>query len=158
MPNVSMSAVAKAAGVSRQTLYNHYSDLEEIVVDSARAQIGMAGEIIEEHTNAAPDASTALSIFVRGTLRATDSDVGGGMSPEAEQQVMDMLEPIHQQLRSILQRGVDEGTFRADVHPADVSEIMFHMIGSGRSLIRMGRDPDQVTETVLSLMLHSVQT
>ncbi|HEU4894721.1 MAG TPA: helix-turn-helix domain-containing protein, partial [Acidimicrobiia bacterium] len=35
MPNVAMSAVAEEAGVSRQTVYNHYPDLESIVIDYA---------------------------------------------------------------------------------------------------------------------------
>ena len=160
MPNVSMSAVAKAAGVSRQTLYNHYSDLEAIVLDAARTEIETAGGAIGEVVANAPDAPSALDTYVRGTLATpTDQEVtvsGAGMSPEAEGEVFDMLEPIHLHLRGILQRGVEEGSFREDVDPEDVSEILFHMIGSGRRLIHMGRDPGHVADTIAGLILRAV--
>lgn len=160
MPNVSMSAVAEAAAVSRQTLYNHYPDLEAIVLDAARSEISLAQGFIGHAVDAAPDTATALDTFVRGTLTGQgESEVvisGSGMSPGGEGEVFEMLEPIHQQLRGILQRGVDDGSFRRDVVPEDVSEVMFHMIGSGRRLLHMGRDPDQVAQTIATLVLRSV--
>jgi AcrR family transcriptional regulator len=160
MPNVSMSAVAEAAGVSRQTLYNHYSDLESIILDAARTEIDAAGHVIAEVVEIAPDAATALGIYVRGTLSSPSGNEvvvsGGGMSPEHESEIIEMLEPIHLNLRSILTRGVAEGSFRGDLVPEDVSEILFHMIGSGRRLVHMGRDPDQVAETIAGLVLRAV--
>lgn len=158
MPNVSMSAVAEAAGVSRQTLYNHYPDLESIVLDAARAQIELAQSHLAAAVDAAPDAEAALDIFVRGNLGGSDGRVvgGGGMSPDSEGAVIDYLEPIHQQLRSILHRGIEDGSFRTDLVPEDVSEVMFHMIGSGRRLVQMGRNPEEVAETIAGLMRRSV--
>lgn len=160
MPNVSMSAVAEAAGVSRQTLYNHYPDLEEIVLDAARREISTARGLIADAIEAAPDAGSALDIFVRGTLAGREDNeivtTGSGMSPDGEEEVFAMLEPIHQQLQEILRRGVADGSFRSDIVPEDVSEVMFHMIGSGRRLIHMGRDPDHVADMVARLVLRSV--
>lgn len=160
MPNVSMSAVAEAAGVSRQTLYNHYPDLEAIVLDAARSDIEAAGGIIGDVVADAPDAPTALDIYIRGTLTSPgDQEVtvsGAGMSPKAEGEVLEMLEPIHLHLRDILEMGVREGTFRSDLDPEDVSEVLFHMIGSGRRLVHMGRDPSHVADTITGLILRSV--
>lgn len=160
MPNVSMSSVAEAAGVSRQTLYNHYPDLESIILDAARSEIDIAGGIISDVVASAPDAATALDIYVRGTLSSpTRNEIvisGAGMSPEHESEIMEMLEPIHQHLRTILVTGVEDGSFRNDLVPEDVSEVLFHMIGSGRRLIHMGRDPDSVAETIVGLVLRSV--
>jgi hypothetical protein len=78
------------------------------------------------------------------------------MSPKAETEVLQMLEPIHLHLRSILQRGVADGTFRADLDPEATSEVIFHMIGSGRRLIHLDRDPEQVVEAVTTLLRHAV--
>lgn len=158
MPNVSMSAVAEAAGVSRQTLYNHYPDLESIVLDAAKTQIQMARGHITAATEGAPDAAAALDVFVRGTLAGPNGRVvtGSGMSPDREGEVLELLEPIHQDLRAILERGVHDGSFRSDLVPEDVSEVMFHMIGAGRRLISMGRDPATVAETISTLMQASV--
>lgn len=158
MPNVSMSAVAEAAGVSRQTLYNHYPDLESIVLDAARSQITQARSFISAAIEAAPDAAAALEVFVRGTLADPNGRVvtGSGMSPDREVEVLELLEPIHQDLRTILVRGVEDGSFRSDLIPEDVSEVMFHMVGAGRRLIAMGRDPARIAEAVASLMQRSV--
>jgi AcrR family transcriptional regulator len=162
MPNVSMSAVAEAAGVSRQTLYNHYPDLESIVLEAARTEIDLAQKIITDVVDTAPDAAVALDTYVRGTLSSpTRNEIvisGAGMSPEREAEILEMLEPIHQNLRKILRRGVDEGSFRADVVPEDVSEVLFHMIGSGRRLIHMGRDSDEIADTISGLVLRSVSS
>lgn len=160
MPNVSMSAVAEAAGVSRQTLYNHYPDLESIVLDAARTEIETARDFMVDAVESAPDAAVALELFVRGTLSGSgDNDLvvsGSGMSPGGEGEVMAMLEPIHQQLRAILERGVEEGTFRTDLDPEAVSEVLFHMIGSGRRLLHMGRPRQHVVDTVTTLVLGAV--
>jgi AcrR family transcriptional regulator len=155
-----MSAVAEKAGVSRQTLYNHYSDLESIVLDAARSEIDVARGIIADVVESAPDAATALDIYVRGTLSSpTHNEIvisGAGMSPGGESEVFEMLEPIHQNLREILRRGVEDGSFREDIVPEDVSEVLFHMIGSGRRLIHMGRDPEEVATTIAGLIGRSV--
>jgi AcrR family transcriptional regulator len=160
MPDVSMSAVAQEAGVSRQTLYNHYPDLETIVLDAARSQIETAGRLIGDFTSTTPDAPAALDIYIRGTLAApTDRQVtvaGGGMSPQAEEAVFEMLEPIHLHLRDILRRGVEEGSFRRDLEPEGVSEVIFHMIGAGRRLIHMGRDRHHVIDTIARLIYRAV--
>lgn len=160
MPNVSMSAVAEKAGVSRQTLYNHYPDLESIVLDAARSEIQVASGMITDVVESTPDAATALDIYVRGTLSSpTHNETvisGAGMSPGGESAIFEMLEPVHQNLRDILRRGVEDGSFREDVVPEDVSEVMFHMIGSGRRLIHMGRDPEQVADTIAGLIRRSV--
>jgi TetR/AcrR family transcriptional regulator, mexCD-oprJ operon repressor len=160
MPNVTMSAVARAAGVSRQTLYNHYANLEAIVVDAAETEIGLANEALASLARSAPNASTALDLYVRRTLSAaTGSETnmtGAGMSPEAEAKVIAILEPVHQHLVGILRRGVDEREFRDDLDPESVSEVLFHMIGSGRGLIHMGREPDHVISTIADLIQRSV--
>ena len=111
--------------------------------------------VIEE----APDAPAALETFVRGNLIPSREEItvdGAGMSPENQLAVFEMLEPIHQQLRLILARGVAEGTFRSDLDPEAVSEVMFHMIGSGRRLVHMGRDPDVSAETIATVMVRGV--
>lgn len=160
MPNVSMSAVAEAAGVSRQTLYNHYSDLEAIVLDAARTDIGQAGGMIREFVADAPNALASLEIYIRGTLTSPgDREVslsGGGMSPEAEEEVFDMLEPIHLYLRDVMRRGVEDGSFRSDLDPGDVSEVVFHMIGSGRRLIQRGREREHVVDTITDLITRAL--
>lgn len=166
LPHTTMSAVAEAAGVSRQTLYNHYPDLESIMLDAARARIAQAAGMIESAMESAPDTRSALSVYIRGMLEGSEaSDYAGmtGMSREAEEQVMEMLGPLQDLLEKLLREGIDDGSFRPELDPADVAEIVadvaeivFHMIGSGRRLIQIGRDASRVAQITESLILRAV--
>src|SRR5690606_6782362 len=159
MPHTTMSAVAEAAGASRQTLYNHYPDLESIMLDAARARIAQAAGMIESAMESAPDTRSALSVYIRGMLEGSEaSDYAGmtGMSREAEEQVMEMLGPLQDLLEKLLREGIDDGSFRPELDPADVAEIVFHMIGSGRRLIQIGRDASRVAQITESLILRAV--
>src|SRR5690554_1322839 len=159
MPHTTMSAVAEEAGVSRQTLYNHYPDLEEIVLDAARIRIAEASEIIAAQMAAAPDVRTALSIYILGMLtNPDDTAIAGmtGMPADAERQVMEMLEPLQGHLADLIRRGIDDGTFRPELDPDDLAEIVFHMLGSGYRLVQAGRDPIHISRTMEGLILRAI--
>ena len=162
MPNVSMSAVANEAGVSRQTLYNHFSDLEEIILEGAAHAIDEAATHMQHMLEAAPDARAALERYVRASIFAMAGDelaigAAGGMSADGEAQALEFLESFHRPLKQILHAGVADGSFRADLDPDDVSEILFHMIGSTRMLIAHGRNTDDVANRVVELITAAVR-
>jgi AcrR family transcriptional regulator len=161
MPNVSMSAVADAAGVSRQTLYNHFSNLEDVILAGVDTAIDDAALRIATAVDAAPDPPAALEIFVQGSVAAMAHDElavgGGGMSHEAETRALELLERFHAQLNRILHQGVDTGHFRADLAPDQTSEVLFHMIGATRMLVAHGRDPEQVAARAADLVLAAVR-
>lgn len=160
MGDVSMTAVAERAGVSRQTLYNHFPDVEAILLAATETEIDAAEQGISAAVAATPSATAALETFVRGTLSGPSDDErimnAAGLSPATEQSIMDMLERLHGHLHEILVEGVAEGSFRLDLDPDTTSEVLFHMIGSGRSLIHMGRDPSTVSDRVVDLVTHAV--
>jgi AcrR family transcriptional regulator len=162
MPNVSMSAVAKASGVSRQTLYNHFDDLEQIILAGVEGAIGESEAHIAGALAHAPDAATALDWYVRGSVVAIAGDemaagAGGGMSPEGEARAMELLERFHTHLKRIMMDGVADGSFRADLDPDHSSEVLFHMIGATRMLIAHGRDPDHVADQTVRLVSAAVR-
>jgi AcrR family transcriptional regulator len=157
MPHVSMSAVAKEAGVSRQTLYNHFSDLEEIILEGASHAIDEAAGHMERMVEAAPNAMAALEQYVRASILTMAHDdlamgAAGGMSADAEAQALEILEGFHRPLNRILHTGVEDGSFRPDLDPDEVSEILFHMIGSTRMLIAHGRSAEAVADRVVQLI------
>lgn len=161
MPNVTMSAVAKESGVSRQTLYNHFADLEEIILEGASHAIDEAASHMDAVLEASPDAHAALEQYVRGSIHAMANDdlamgAAGGMSAEAEARTLEILERFHRPLNRILHRGVDDGSFRNDLDPDEVSEMLFHMIGSSRMLIAHGRPVDDVAERMVGLITAAV--
>lgn len=162
MPHVSMSAVAKAAGVSRQTLYNHFDDLEQIILAGVETAIGEAESHIAAALVRAPDPATALDWYVHGSVMAIADDEltvggGGGMSPEAEARALEMVQRFHTHLNRILHQGVEDGSFRPDLDPDASSEVLFHMIGATRMLIAHGRDPEEVAGQTAALIAAAVR-
>ncbi|MGF1667124.1 MAG: TetR/AcrR family transcriptional regulator [Acidimicrobiia bacterium] len=162
MPNVSMSAVAKASGVSRQTLYNHFDDLEQIILAGVEGAIDEAEAHIAGALARAPDPATALEWYVHGSVVAVAGDelaagAGGGMSLGAEARAMDLLERFHTHLKRIMVEGVADGSFRADLDPDHSSEVLFHMIGATRMLIAHGRDPEEVARQTARLVSAAVR-
>ena len=163
MPNVSMSAVAKAAGISRQTLYNHFDDLEQIVLSGARQAVDEAADRLGAVLEQAPDPATALDWYVRGTIGQMASDdlamgAAGGMSKQAEGEALEILERFHAPLNQLLHAGLEAGVFRSDLDPDRSSEVLFHMIGSARMVVAHGRDPEEVAGEVADLVLHAVRS
>lgn len=162
MPNVSLAAVAKAAGVSRQTVYNHFSDLEEIILSGVEATVGAVAGPMGEMLEAVDDPARALDVYVRASISAMANDElamgnAGAMSPDGQAHALDILEAFHTPLNRILHAGVDDGTFRADLDPDATSEIVFHMIGSARTPIARGRDVDDVADRVADLVGRAVR-
>jgi AcrR family transcriptional regulator len=163
MPNVSMSAVAKSAGISRQTLYNHFEDLEQIMLAGVESAVDEAEAHMAATLSAAPDPMTALEWYVFGSVLAIAGDelavgAGGGMSPEAEARALEILDRFHAHLNRTLHEGVAAGLFRSDLEPDACSEVLFHMIGSSRMLIAHGRDPEAVAKQTASLVLAAVRS
>lgn len=162
MPQVSMSAVAKAAGISRQTLYNHFEDLEQIMLAGVETAIEEAESTMAEALAEAPDSSTALDRFVWGSVLGMAEDelalgAGGGMSHEATARAMEILDRFHSHLNRILHEGVADGSFRTDLDPDATSELLFHMIGSSRMLIAHGRPAEEVASLTADLIHAAVR-
>lgn len=162
MPNVSMSAVAKAAGISRQTLYNHFDDLEQIMLAGVETAVEEAESHMTDALAEAPDSKTALDWYVWGSVLGIAGDelalgAGGGMSHEAEARAMEILDRFHSHLNRILHEGVADGSFRPDLDPDATSELLFHMIGSSRMLIAHGRDPEEVARRTAELVAAAVR-
>jgi AcrR family transcriptional regulator len=162
MPNVSMSAVAKIAGISRQTLYNHFDDLEQIMLAGVETAVDEAEEHMTHALEQAPDSLTALDRYVWGSVLGIAGDelalgAGGGMSHEAEARAMEILDRFHVHLNRILHAGVADGSFRPDLDPDAVSELLFHMIGSSRMLIAHGHDAEDVARRTAALIAAAVR-
>ena len=126
---LSMSAIAGAAGISRQTLYKYFPDVASVL----RAAVQSS-----EHDTASIEAAETpvdqLRAFVRYVLGAA---AAGHPSPAALEPVLapDVraeLQAHSGQVRGlvavILQRGMDDGVFRTDLDPDLDADIVYRTV------------------------------
>jgi AcrR family transcriptional regulator len=123
-PDVTLDAIAKAAGVGIGTLYRHFPTREALVEAAYRNELGRLCDVVPELlATTAPDVATRawMDRFVdymttkRGMADALRAVIASGGNPY-EQSRDRLLGAI----TTLLTQGVEAGTIRSDVQPGDV--------------------------------------
>lgn len=128
-PDVSLEAVARAAGTGIGTLYRHFPTRDDLIEAVYRTEVAALGEaadaLLAEHE---PD--VALERWMDRYLAyvATKRGLGEALRKIAASSAPDLLggakAGLMDALDRILAAGVERGTFRSDVDAADVLRAM----------------------------------
>lgn len=129
-PDVSMSDIARAAGVGRVTLYGHFPS-REAVLDAVFARtIGQAEAVLAAEDLDSLPADRALANLIHSSWRIIDQHrhllvaVTRHLGPE-------VLHAHHetpmQRVRQLIERGQAEGVFRTDL-PAEWLVTVFYSL------------------------------
>lgn len=117
-PGASMSEIAAASGLSRATLYRHFSGRDDLV---RRIQEQAAGEGARALTAADLDEGNAI----RALRRAVRALVGVGdryrllaRDPDIDPGLLESQPLVAGQLLALIERGQRSGELRADLPPA----------------------------------------
>lgn len=138
LSDVTMSAVATKAGVARQTLYNHYPDVDTII-----------GTVVEEHQNDSLQALNAVLATMVSPLSQLEHLVrhmaaiaqhghpmikqGLGISA---QRVLDHYDrEMRTIISDILVRGVEQREFRHGVQPGYDTTVIQRMVEATGELV-----------------------
>ena len=139
---VSMSAVAAEAGVSRQTLYAHFAERDRLlgaVVERAVARWVAATEQVEPHRGPALEALGRL-VEVGWQEISRSSHVARAASSElGAETVRSAHEAGVHLLRRLVRRGRREGSFRSDVPAEWLVSAFFGLIHTARDDVNAGR-------------------
>src|SRR5215218_10443919 len=114
---LSMAAVAAEAGVSRVTLYAHFSKLPDVVEAAGERGVETATAALEAANLADGPADVALARMVAASwvhLARQDALARAAAEHVAPQRLHRAHAPLLAQLRGLLRRGQDEGVFRTD--------------------------------------------
>lgn len=117
---VTMSGIAEAAGVARQTLYNHYPDIDSIVATAITRHNQESIQRLESALATASSPEDKLDQLVRhvavvGAHAGHTLDVQYGLSSESRAALSEYGELIYAHIHEILAAGIKSGTFRSDL-------------------------------------------
>lgn len=172
-PQASMAAIARAAGVSRVTLYSHFptrealldAALDRAVAEAAAALDGLAGQGSDGPDGAGvPDgpAGTAgeLRRLVRTSWRLLDrhsavfAAVSAALPPE---RLRERHERILAPVRRLVLRGQEAGELRSDLSADWLVTVVYSLVHAAAAEVQAGRmDPEDAPEVLTSTVLAAV--
>ncbi len=124
---LSMAAVANRAGISRQTLYRYYKDLDALLVGVAEA-VASHDEEFEGLVRDLPDPSSQLELIARAVADHDEVDpasLTAIVPPEGREVLEQHMARVRQLVAEILGRGIESGIFDEGLDPdADARLIL----------------------------------
>ncbi len=159
---VSMSAIAERAALSRQTIYNNFANVEAAVCAYMIDEIDDMVADIDAQLAAMGDPASQLREFIRMAMhRFAGHDfiisLRMAMSPETEGVIATHLSHAQRVLGRIIDEGVESGDFRTHMPGEVISETIFHMVGGLAPFIARGGDPDVTAERVSTMLLEGLR-
>ena len=151
MTGVSMKAVANAAGISRQTLYNHYADVGAIVAGSLEAHQQANLDELRNMLATIESPSGRLEHLVRhvgavGAHHHPTGVLGQALSAEARSLLGKYDEDFSAVVADVLQAGIDGGAFRQTIDVARDGRLLMRML-DGTAELAAG-DPEHLQEVI----------
>ncbi len=122
LAGVTMSGVARLAGVARQTLYNHYPDVESIVTATIEQHERLGSTQVQQLLAGYDGAVAKLEQLIRhsvamGAHGHALAALESSLSPRAQKELRAHRSRTKEVVVEILELGVAEGVFRSDLDP-----------------------------------------
>jgi len=158
---VTMTAVAAEAGVARQTLYNHYPDVDSIVVAVVERHAASSLAQLRAMLEVAGSVEAELATLVRHAIAETahgGDGVGGGtgLSAAARAGIEEYRREVRQVIVAILARGGREGRFAAEIEPELHAFIVEGILRGGVDLALAEGDAALVAEVTTTSLARAL--
>lgn len=162
LSDVTMVDVARTAGIARQTLYNHYPDIDSIVADALTRhsqhsidQLRAALAIVESPT----DKITQLVRHIAQVSTHQDHtiDLDRSLAPQHRSSLTQFTDAIDELIAATIAEGRADGSFRPDLDPTIDTALARHILTGISNLV--AANPQDVatiattgTRTILSAL------
>jgi TetR/AcrR family transcriptional regulator, mexCD-oprJ operon repressor len=141
-PDASMTSIARAAGVSRVTLYTHFPSREDLLAQVLDRAVSNAAVLLDAEALDDGPAVAALSRLVRSSwqvlagYRNLMTAANAALSPR---QVRAYHKAVLQRVDRLIARGRDEGSFRADLPQAWLVTVFYSLLHVAADEVGAGR-------------------
>jgi len=150
LDGVSMTDLANAAGVSRQTLYNHFPDVGSVVADAISQH---DAEALQQLTTSLSVCHTPRDAVIQlvhhfGALGSQGHhyELDHALSAAAQEHLATYAAAIRDLIHATLTQGVESGSFREDLDPGTDTALVYALLNGVTQAV--AREPDRASAIV----------
>lgn len=157
--SVTMTEVADRAGVARQTLYNHFSDVEEIIVTGIEQYTQTGFARLVDLLEATGTAEAKMELLARYTVAEGGhghgiEDLRSALSPETRAHLDRHQNDFRSLVASIIAAGMEDGSFDVALDPNRHAVLVQGLLLSASDLTAEGGDPAEVAAVLSESVLR----
>jgi AcrR family transcriptional regulator len=159
---LTMSAIADEAGISRQTLYKYFPDVDAVLLGMTRLSEGMESDLAER-AERAEDATAGLLVYVEASLAAaaaghpSPTALASTLPPEARASLQAHVDRSEALVVRLMRRGLEDGSFRSDLDPELDGRLVYGMVMAAHGVAeRTPVDARRLAEHVARSVLRVV--
>lgn len=152
MSGLTMSSIANKAGISRQTLYRYYPDIDSVLTAAITSSASNEAHIDELTRSGTP--SEQLDSFVAMILEGaaaghpSPTRFERSLPPKAREAALRHGEQIERLVIGMVKRGVADGSFSTDLDPTIDGAILYRFIISAHDLAADAEVPAAIIDHV----------
>mgnify|MGYP001201505245 CR=1 FL=1 len=141
---LNMAKLARSSGLSRQTLYNYFPDIESVLINYVNTKSMYLDTQIRELLSIIDDPSEKLDAFVGGLVMTLPDQAPFSVLEMSVGQQRDCdtrfpVKLISSLLSEVLQEGVQDGIFRKEVLQENFSISLVRMLFSFQPIVVKAR-------------------
>ena len=153
MSGLTMSSIADKAGISRQTLYRYYPDIDAVLTAAMTSGASIESHLSDLSSEGTPGEQLdfLLTMILEGFAAGHPSPAQFEQSlpPSAREAARQHGERIEQLVSAIVERGLADGSFSAELDATIDGPILYRFIISAADLVAAAEEPAQVIEHVM---------
>ena len=155
---VTMVKVAETAGISRQTLYNHYPDVDSIITEAIGRHNRESIRLLEASMRIVSDPQGRLEQLVRhaasiGAHAHRVQELEHGLSADARVALREYDDAHDRWIQDVLEQGRQSGAFRGDLVPGVDAVLVRHML---RGVAEASAEAPEETAAIAAAGLRTV--
>lgn len=161
LTSVGMSDVATHAGVTRQTVYSRYKDIDTIIVSALGDHHATSIDQLRSLLGTTTTTADRIGILVRQIVATTahGSDLAQfhlGLSPDARVIIDRHDDDIREIITEVIVAGIELGDVAPDLDPEAAAVIVREMLTGGAIVARETQDPATAVAVTVSLILKAI--